>query len=191
MKRVGLIALLFCIVSWASAQSAKDYQVDKAKSAVKWEAKKVIGGHEGTIGIKEGVVRVADGKIAGGNFVIDMPSLVCTDVARVTGHLKNEDFFDVEKFPTATFAIVKVDYSDKGAFVTGKLTIKGITKDISFPAAVSIDNTQLEANATVKVNRLDYDIKYRSGSFFADLGNRAIEDEFTVHIQLVASPSAP
>lgn len=190
MKKVKLFMLFFCVASFAVAQSSTDYQVDKEKSSIKWEAKKVVGGHEGTIDIKDGVVKLIGGNITGGNFVIDMPSLVCTDVDRVTGHLKNADFFDVEKFPTSTFVITKVEQKEKISVITGKLTIKGITKDISFPASISIDNTKLEAKAEIKVNRLDYDIKYRSNSFFADLGNRAIEDEFTLHIHLVAAPRA-
>jgi polyisoprenoid-binding protein YceI len=188
MKRTTLITLLFCgIVSMATAQSTATYTVDKTKSSINWVAKKVVGGHEGTINIKEGTVNVSGNKVTGGSFVIDMLSLKCTDAERLTGHLKNEDFFDVEKFPTSAFVITKIDHTKKDPIITGKLTIKGITKDISFPASLSANGAKVEAKATVKVNRLDYDIKYRSTSFFADLGNRAIEDEFTLEISLVAT----
>ncbi|WP_181182383.1 YceI family protein [Sphingobacterium lumbrici] len=188
MKRTTLITLLFyCVTFTATAQSAATYTVDKTKSTINWVAKKVVGGHEGTINIKEGTVNVSDNKVTGGSFVIDMPSLKCTDAERLTGHLKNEDFFDVEKFPTSTFVITKIDHTKKEPIITGKLTIKGITKDISFPASLSANDTKVEAKATVKVNRLDYDIRYRSSSFFADLGNRAIEDQFTLNISLTAT----
>ncbi|HMR18005.1 MAG TPA: YceI family protein [Sphingobacterium sp.] len=189
MKRIKLFLLFFCVATLAVAQSPTDYKVDGAKSSLRWEAKKVVGGHEGTINIKDGMVKVIGRTVTGGNFVIDMQSLVCTDAERVTGHLKNADFFDVEKFPTSIFVVTKVEQTEKGASVTGKLTIKGITKDISFPAVISIDETKLVAKAEVKVNRLDYDIRYRSNSFFADLGNRAIEDIFTLHVSLVATSS--
>lgn len=187
MKRIALFMLFFYTVSLATAQTSKEYKVDKTKSSIKWEAKKVVGGHEGTIALKEGFLKLNADDIVGGHFVVDMASLVCTDVERVTGHLKNADFFDVEKFPASTFVINKVEQKESGTVVTGKLTIKGITKEISFPVTVSVDGSGLVAKANVTVNRLDYDIKYRSSSFFADLGNRAIEDEFTLRIALVAT----
>lgn len=187
MKKIVFVLFLSCVSTVAWAQNSTEYLVDKVASKLNWDAQKVVGGHVGTINIKEGTLQVADNQITGGRFVIDMPSLVCTDAARVTDHLKNEDFFDVEKFPTSTFVISKVEQRSGSATITGKLTIKGITKDISFPATVSVANNKLTAKATAKINRLDYDIKFRSASFFSGLGDRAIENEFTLEINLVAS----
>lgn len=187
MKKTLVLIAWLCSVSFLSAQTAIDYQVDVNRSKLDWDAKKVVGGHVGVINLKDGAVKVDGGKLTGGSFVIDMTSLVCTDTERVTAHLKNEDFFDVEKFPYATFVITNVNNANASApIITGKLTIKGITKDISFPATVSASGDTFSAQATTKVNRLDYDIRFRSSSFFADLGNRAIEDEFTLNINLVA-----
>lgn len=187
MKKIVFFLALVLSASIAGAQSVTNLTVDKSASSIKWDAQKVVGGHHGTIGIKEGTVQVTENRLTGGRFVIDMPSLVCIDAPRVTDHLKNEDFFDVEKNPTATFVISKVDQTTSGVNITGKLTIKGITKDITFPATVSLANNRLSAKATVKVNRLDYDIKFRSASFFSGLGDRAIEDHFTLEINLVAA----
>src|SRR5690606_18913702 len=95
MKKVAFILFLVCVASLADAHAASDLKVDTGASSIKWDAKKVVGGHVGTINIKEGIVKIDGNRLIGGSFVIDMPSLVCTDNNRVTGHLKNEDFFDV------------------------------------------------------------------------------------------------
>lgn len=187
MRKFGLALLFVCAAGFAFAQSAADYVVDNSKSTINWEAKKVVGGHVGHISMKEGTVKVNGNAVTGGTFVIDMPSLECTDNGRVTGHLKNADFFDVEKFPTATFVISKVDGSGANARVTGKLTIKGITKDLTFPANIAVNGNTLTTKATVKVDRLEYDIRFRSSRFFADLGDRAIEDEFTLTLDITAT----
>lgn len=179
--------MLFCVASFAFAQTGADFLVDKSKSTINWEAKKVVGGHVGHIAIKEGTVKVNGSAVTGGTFVIDMPSLVCTDNARVTTHLLNADFFDVEKFPTATFVITKVENSGPKATVTGKLTIKGITKDLTFPANIAVNGNTVTTKATVIVNRLEYDIRFRSSRFFADLGDRAIEDEFTLTLDVTST----
>lgn len=187
MRKMTVLIAFLCSIGFLSAQTAVDYPVDLEKSKLEWDAKKVVGGHVGYVHLKDGAVKWNGDRLEGGSFVIDMTSLVCTDTERVTGHLKNEDFFDVDKFPNATFVITKVDNANpKEPVITGRLTIKGITKDLSFPATVIHSGNGMNATATVKVNRLDYDIRYRSSSFFADLGNRAIEDEFTMKIQLVA-----
>ncbi len=179
--------MLFCAATFAFAQTSADFVVDKSKSTINWEAKKVVGGHVGHIAIKEGTVKVNGNAVTSGNFVIDMPTLVCTDNGRVTDHLKNADFFDVEKFPTSSFVITKVESNASGATVTGKLTIKGITKDLTFPATIAVSGNTLTTKATVKVNRLEYDIRFRSSRFFADLGDRAIEDEFTLTLDITAT----
>lgn len=187
MKKLGIIVCLMLVTAFVFAQSSADFVVDKAKSTLNWDAKKVVGGHYGTVNIKEGTMKLNGSKIVAGNFIIDMTSIVCTDAARVTDHLKNADFFDVEKFPTATFIISKIEGTDANPKITGRLTIKGITKDITFPANVTVKNNVFEASANVVINRLDYDIRFRSSNFFENLGDRAIENEFTLKLQIVAN----
>src|SRR5690606_24220128 len=103
-------------------------------------------------------------------------------------HLKNEDFFDAPKFPEATFDIAKVSGSGNDLSVTGRLTIKGITKSVTFPAVVHQSGNTVHATAKgVKIDRTQFDIKYRSGNFFSGLGDRAISDEFQLDIELVAA----
>jgi len=187
MKRTLLFMAIICSSTFAFAQKIT-YKVNTQTSTIKWEAKKVVGGHVGTIALKEGTIQTDKGKITGGGFTIDMNSMACPDAPKLTGHLKNEDFFDVSKYPTAKFVIAKVDNSKATPIITGNLTIKNKTKAISFPAKVTSTTDGLSAEALgVKVNRLDFDIQYRSASFFSDLGNRAIEDEFTLDIQIKAT----
>ncbi|WP_333574923.1 YceI family protein [Sphingobacterium sp.] len=187
MKRTSLTLAIICLTSMAFAQKAS-YKINTQSSTIKWNAKKVVGGHEGTINLQDGIIQIDKGKITSGNFTIDMNSLACTDAPKLTGHLKNEDFFNVPSYPTTKFVISKVDNSKGNPIITGNLTIKNKTKSISFPAKVTTTADGLSAEAKgVKVNRLDFDIQYRSASFFSDLGNKAIEDEFTLDIQIRAT----
>lgn len=187
MKRTSLLIALICASTLSFAQKIT-YKVNTQASVLQWDAKKVVGGHVGTIQLKDGTVDTEKGKIIGGGFTIDMNSMACTDAPKLTAHLKNEDFFDVPQYPMAKFVISKVDNTKAMPIITGNLTIKNKTKSISFPAKVTTSADGLTAEATgVKVNRLDFDIRYRSSSFFSDLGNRAIADDFTLDILIKAA----
>ena len=134
------------------------------------------------------------GKLISGSFVIDMNKIVVTDLtdpdynAKLLGHLKSDDFFSVAKFQEATFTITKpVDLSKSVTDVTGTLTIKGITKPLTFKAVILKDGNSYVFNANkIIVDRTKYDIRYGSGSFFGDLGDKVIYDEFLVKLKLVA-----
>lgn len=105
----------------------------------------------------------------------------------MVAHLKNQDFFDVEKFPTASFVVTSVKTDKNAAQILGKMTIKGITKDLTFPAEVTYSKDVVVSKAVgIKVNHTLYDVKYRSGSIFSGLGDGAIEDDFVLDITLVA-----
>jgi len=189
MKKNSFILLFFIAITNLAIAQKNNFTLDTKSSSIQWEAKKVIGGHVGTIGIKDGKIAVDKNKITGGEFTIDMQSLQCTDAPKATDHLKNEDFFNVTKFTTAKFVITKVDNSKAQPVVTGNLTIKEKTKSISFPIKVTAISAQgIEAEASnIKINRLDYDIRFRSKSLFTDLGDKAIEDEFTLNIKIKAT----
>lgn len=133
-------------------------------------------------------------KIIAGTFDIDLASLTVTDVthpksnARLTNHLKNDDFFSVDKYPTATFTITSSDLKSGNDYVIkGDLTINGITNPIEFPATVKQVGGVIAAEATIPVDRTKYDIKFRSSNFFENLGDRAIYDEFTLDLSLVTA----
>ncbi|WP_079703224.1 YceI family protein [Daejeonella lutea] len=163
------------------------YTVDTERSTIDWTAKKVGGGHTGTIKITSGNL-VHNGKsLTKGTFLINMASIT-SDNARVTTHLKSDDFFAAEKNPNSKFEITKVTPAGTDRVnIAGNLTIKGITQPISFPATVKTQKGIIVAVANgIRVDRTKYDIKFRSKTFFLDIGDRAVDDEFELNINLVA-----
>ncbi|KQS24899.1 YceI family protein [Dyadobacter sp. Leaf189] len=172
----------------------KTLKVDTKSSSVTWGAKKVTGTHAGTVPLESGSLVVDGDKLKGGSFVADIKNLVVTDVTdkdmngKLTGHLKSDDFFSVEKHPQAKLVISSVTPKGANAYdVTGKLTIKGITQEVKFPATVKSDAQKVTANAKVTIDRTKYDIKFRSSNFFENLGDKAIDNDFTLDVNLVAN----
>jgi len=191
MKNLKLTIVGFCFVLMSvmtlnlSAQNTTS-KVDTKSSFINWTGKKVVGSHEGTIKLSGGELTFSAGKLTGGNFAIDMTSMENTDMKgggaeKLMGHLHSDDFFSTENHPSSTLKITKVMANDDGYDITGDLTIKGITKPISFSATAG----QYLANADITVDRTLYDIKYGSGSFFSDLGDKAIDNNFTLKVNLV------
>ncbi|MRG48472.1 YceI family protein [Chitinophaga sp. SYP-B3965] len=170
------------------------YSVDNSQSSLSWTAKKVTGSHTGTISVSSGKLEVDNNVLKGGNFQLDTRSITVTDIkdagmnGKLLGHLKSDDFFSVEKHPSASFVITGATAKGGGNYdVTGNLTIKGITKAISFPATVTVAGGKATAKATIKVDRTKFDIKYRSNNFFENLGDKAIYDDFELDVTLVAN----
>ena len=185
-----VVALAFLGFAFTTAPKTSTFKVDTQKSIILWNGKKVTGEHSGTIKLAGGTLSLSGTKLAQGSFTIDMTTITSTDGAgaRLEGHLKADDFFGVEKFPTANFVITKVTPAAGKLTVSGNLTIKGITKALSFPATLAVKGNSLTAVAKgVKVDRTKYDIRYGSKSFFDSIGDKAIDDEFTLDITLVAS----
>ena len=183
---LSAVLLIFCISGFA-----KEYRIDTASSTLVWEAKKVTGQHVGTLSFGEGILQVEKKKISGGKVAVDMNTLVNTDGSgfnkNLVGHLKSDDFFSVAKFPQATLEVKNVtSKSDNLYHFTADLTIKGITAPVEFDAEVNVTSEQLTATGVIVVNRTKYDIKYRSGSFFSDLGDKMIYDDFTLKFKLAA-----
>lgn len=191
LKMNALLMMVAVIVLSAFKSPVKPvaYTVDPAKSTITWLGKKVTGSHNGTISLKSGSLNVDGKKVTGGTFVIDMTSIKDADgSAKLEGHLKADDFFGSEKFPTATFVITKVTGSGADVTVAGNLTIKGITKPLSFPATVSLnaDGTATALAGKILVDRTKYDIRYGSKSFFDSIGDKAIDDNFEIGVKLTA-----
>lgn len=163
------------------------YTVDVTNSSIGWSAKKVGGGHTGTVKITEGSLVYNGKSLQKGVFLMDMSSIT-SDNARVTTHLKSPDFFSAEKNPSSKFEITKVTAAGKERVnITGNLTIKGITHPLTFPATVKQGKGLVVAVASgVRVDRTKYDIKFRSKTFFGDIGDKAIDDEFELNINLTA-----
>jgi polyisoprenoid-binding protein YceI len=172
----------------------KTFAVESAQSNIDWTGKKVTGAHNGTIEIKAGELTSQDGKLSGGTFVIDTTSIKILDIAdpatnaQFAGHLFSEDFFSTERFPQATFVITSSDQAQNESYqITGNLTIKGITHSVSFPANVHFNNDTVTATGKIIVDRTHYEMKFRSGNFFTNLGDTLIYNEFELDVTLTAS----
>ncbi len=186
MKTIQIVAvILMTVLLPVTAQKA---DINVAKSSVKWTGSKVGGSHNGDISIKSGAFEFKNGNIVKGEVVIDMNTITCEDLTnegankKLVGHLKSDDFFGVEKFPTSNFKVTKATPFTKGkATLSGVLTIKGKSEPISFEVTKSgsVYSTQL------KVDRSKYDVRFGSKSFFNDLGDNFINDIFILDIQLV------
>lgn len=166
--------------------------VSAEKSTVTWKAYKVTGSHTGTVALQSGALAFDNGQLTGGEFTVDMTTLTATDLEgewkdKLVGHLKSDDFFSVEKHTTSTLVFTQVKASGKNSYeVTGNLTIKGITKPVTFDLSVYGS----KATATLKVDRAQYDIRYGSGSFFDNLGDKTIYDEFDLVVDLEWEPAS-
>lgn len=169
------------------------FAIESAQSNIDWVGRKVTGAHNGTISIKEGTLILNDGQLAGGEFTIDTTSIVILDVtdpatnAQFAGHLASPDFFASEQYPEAKFIIASAEATDENSYrINGNLTIKGITRPVTFTAAVNSNNGTVSASGKVVVDRTLYDIKFRSGNFFKDLGDTLIYNNFDLNVSITA-----
>ena len=193
MKNLFALAIVsFFAFAFSPNNIGEGTSVDTTKSVITWKGYKVTGEHAGTLKVKSGDLNFTDGKLSGGNFIIDMTSLAVTDLKgggaeKLAGHLTSPDFFGTEKYPTAKFEITKVVSRGKaGEYkIIGDLTIKETTKEIKFNAVVSESNGVKTATADITLDRTDYDVRYGSGSFFDGLGDKTIYDEFDLSVSLV------
>jgi polyisoprenoid-binding protein YceI len=172
---------------------SKSFEVVSSQSLIDWTGKKVTGAHNGSINIKEGKLTLKNGQLSGGHFVIDTTSIKILDItdpatnAQFAGHLFSADFFATAQFPEAVFEITRIDAAKDGkSVIAGDLTIKGITHPVSFTAVVGIDADVLTASGKIVVDRTKYDMKFRSGNFFTNLGDTLIYNDFDLDVQLTA-----
>ena len=179
---------------FAAAEFVAPATVSKTESQVRWEASKVTGTHWGYVPLKNATLDYSGGKIKGGSFDMDMVNLTVEDLTdakskgNLTGHLKSDDFFSVEKFNTSSFKITEAKSSNGTDYtITGNLTIKGITQKVSFPAKVSVAGKKVTATGQIKFDRTKFEIKFRSGSYFEDLADKMIYDEVKLDVKLVAA----
>ncbi|UFH57157.1 YceI family protein [Spirosoma sp. KNUC1025] len=178
---------------------AATYTVDPAQSTISWNAKKVTGEHNGIVKMAKGQLTLEGTKLTGGTFVADMSTLRDVDKGeanpfneRLVNHLRSDDFFAVEKYPTSTFRITSVKpiagarTGEPNYTVSGELTMKGITKTQTFPATVNLSGDVVQATAKLSVNRIDYDIKYRA-AIIGTAADKIIDDTFSLDLKLVAT----
>ena len=173
------------VVNFGSAQS---FKVNTDDSTLEWEGGNITGTtHTGLIQLTEGYFQLRDGAFALGQFTIDMTSMTNTDLGgeygdKLLGHLKSDDFFGVETYPTATLEIVSsTPFRNGRAKVQANATIKGHTERVSFDVVKNGNAFDTE----VILDRSKFDVRYGSGSFFDNLGDNVILDDFTMRIHLV------
>lgn len=172
---------------------------------INWEGSKPTGNHTGTIKVSDGKIYINNGKITSGNFTIDLNTITVTDItgedkAGLESHLKGTEaedadhFFNVAKYPTGKFEITSVldttTADGANTVVKGNLTLKGITKEISIPANVSVTADSVSViSKSFNINRTLWGINYRSKNIFTDLGDKFINDDIVLQINLAAKPA--
>lgn len=192
---LGILVTASTVFAGTTKGEKTAFEIDTKASKVHWTGKKVTGEHTGYLSVGSGTVTVDNNAVTSAKVNMDMNSIVCTDLTdaewnkKFVGHLRSDDFFSVEKHPTSVFEITSVKTSGGESTVKGKLTIKGITNEISFPAKVNVANGTVKATGTAKIDRTKWDIKYGSGKFFEGLGDKMIYDEFEISFDIVAKPN--
>ncbi len=188
----------------AQTTGAVEYAADLAQSKVEFVGTKPVGKHHGTIAIQTGTLAIEGDAIKGGNFVIDMNTLAADDQdaegnAKLTGHLKAADFFDVATHATAAFEITNVTagidtatikeviLADATHTITGNLTLKGVSKSISFPAKVTMSEGAVTADANFNIDRTQWNLSYGNDK---SLGDKFINPIVNIGLHLVAAKPA-
>jgi len=209
MKKILMPALLGVALLAAPAAFAQNpapkttatagaYKLQPQLSTLGWEGKAVTHGHHGTMQFTGGDLEVRNNAVVGGLVTVDMKTIKATDItdaenhAKFVGHMSSGDFFDAPAFPTSTFKITSVApiagaaANADNATITGDMTIKGVTQKVSFPAKVGVKNGIAAATGKLTIDRTKYGLKYGSKSFFDSIGDKAINDEFTLDFNVVA-----
>ena len=196
MKNLFIPVLLlaaFLISSFTISPHTNDVKLNTKNSKLIWTGSKPTGSHTGTIDIVSGFLTFDHGNFVGGTFSIDMQSLATNDMSeesnkKLDRHLKNEDFFDVEKFSDANLKITKVfKIDDRNYSVLADLTMKGITNPISFEAEVTGSGNSFVAAAKFTIDRTKWGVEYKSGNIFKNLGDKIIYDDIELDVFLISN----
>ena len=192
MRRLIVGLAMFASASLYGASTP----LNTGSSAVHWVGKKVIGSsHNGTVKVSGGHLDFDKGQLKGGEVRVDMKSIVNEDVkdpqwnAKLVNHLKSDDFFAVDKHPESSFKITDVKKASGDSYtLKGDLTVRGITKSVSSTAELSKSGGSVDGlNAKLKFDRTLFSVKYGSGKFFDNLGDKMIADEISVEVKLKLS----
>ena len=191
MVKVPVLAAIFLV-----CLSANDtLWVDLDNTQINWVGRKVTGEHTGTVKLSIGWILIENDTLKSGLLVFDMNSITNTDIEspkwklKLENHLKNEDFFAVDSFSQATLKITGSQALSNGDSVNNlqimaDLTIRGITEEISFPIALHPSGRTFSAKGNVDIDRTVYGIQYKSSKFFPDIGDKLIDDFFSVQFIL-------
>lgn len=178
----------------AASMKGPAYSYNAAASTVYWEGSKPGGKHHGTIQVVNGSALTDGNQIVGGSFELDMSTILNEDVKndgmrdRLLNHLKSEDFFYVEKYPISSFKITSVEQmrdDPSKHMVTGKLTIRGNTREVSFPSEITMDDRLIHARSgEIVLDRTQWEVNHQSKSVFAGLKDNFIDDEMIVRLDV-------
>jgi len=184
-KFIITITLTLTSIAFSYSQSLT---ANKTQSVIRWYGEELTGKtHFGNLSFKEGQIELQDGLIIGGNFVVNMISLSVEDLsggakARLEGHLRSDDFFSVDKYPEATLKITqKAKFEEDVQKLYGELTIKGIKHAVEFTIILGDKKTAI---ANLTFDRSKYNVRFRSGSFFENLGDKLILDDIRMEVSL-------
>lgn len=186
MKKTARNVIVLALATASSAFTNPTTEKMEVKSStVNWTGKKITGKHNGTIQLKEGHLLMDGEELIGGQFVMDMTTIEVTDLTgemkgKLEGHLNSDDFFGSNNFPTSTLVIKEASKKGNAYEVTGEITIKGVTEPITF----TMTKEGTTANAKLKIDRTKFGIRYGSGSFFDNLGDNTIYDNFELDVTL-------
>ena len=178
----------------AAAATGASFAIDTTTSSVEWLGTKPVGQHNGSFKVANGNFTIAEGNIAAGSFTIDINSLNNFDLKaeegkeKLEGHLKSADFFDVAKYPTAKFEITQVEplANDSTAThkISGNLTLKDSTKNVSFPAKVTLAENNVKASANFNIDRTQWGMYYGNDQ---SLGDKFIRPEVNIKLNITAT----
>lgn len=175
------------------SHEAVKYNADAQTAKIEWKGSKVAGTHHGTIKIAEGFFAADNGKLTGGTFVVDMNSIVNLDLEdqeyndKLVNHLKSDDFFSVEEYPNAEFTITEVSEQEGKTMVNGNLKLRGVKKNISFPANVTVNEDKVTLiSEPFTIDRTDWGIEFRSGKFTDLAKDKMIDDNIELQVELTA-----
>ena len=186
-----MIIPIFCL-SFLFAGNGKSFTVDVENTSLRWKGVKVTGSHWGYVTMKEGTVTIDGNKIIAGDFAVDLTTMTEEEMGdsplkiKLLNHLKSDDFFDVANHPMAHFKLLHASYNQGAFMIQGALTIRGITRPVEFLAVVQFSDQEPGATGQIKIDRTKYNMKFRSGQFFPDVGDKMIYDEFTIDFEVKA-----
>jgi polyisoprenoid-binding protein YceI len=170
------------------------YKVNTDGSTIMWIGHKPTGKHNGTIAIESGVMTLNNDVLESGTFLIDMNSIKVMDIpveekgnAKLTNHLKSDDFFDVEQYPTAAFEVTGIETVEGKTMLSGNLKMKNVTNNVTIPVSINQnDNMLVITSETFTIDRSKWNVQYGSKSFFDNLGDKFVNDEIELKINVSA-----
>ncbi len=194
MKQIFKLAMVATLSVPVAFAAIENYAVDTEATKVEWIGKKVTGEHRGFVKVKPGSkISLSGNEITAADIIVDINALTVTDITdpeyatKFVGHMKSPDFFNTEKYPEAKLVITKSKATKDGLEVEGNLTILDKTQPVKFKVSAPQKKANVySSKATIVIDRTKFGLRYGSGQFFKDLGDKMIYDDFTLNIELNA-----